>query len=91
MAGTPKPAPDSSGDIGRQRHCLARWQSNILGRGAERAPALGVPGPHPLADAALIYALANLVDLAGAVAVRNDERIARPVADAAAACCNPMD
>src|SRR4029077_1237120 len=70
-------------DPSRQRHGLGRRYAYILGGGAEWAAPLGVPGPHPFADAASIDSLADLVDLACPVAVRNNERVAWPVADAA--------
>src|SRR5581483_476492 len=70
---------------GRHGHRLRRGQRHVLGRRAEGAPALRVPGPHLFADAVPAHALTHLVYLAGAVAVRDDERVARPVARAAAA------
>ena len=69
----------------RQRHRLARGQSHVFGCRAEGPPALRVPDPDLLPEAAPAHALADRVDLAGAVAVRDDQRMAWPVADTEAA------
>ena len=61
-------------DIGGQAHRLFRRQHDPVGGGAERTPPLTVPDPDALADARGGNAVADGVDLAGAIAVRDDAR-----------------
>src|SRR6185295_4630134 len=72
-------------DAGRHRHGLRRRQTDEVRGGAEGPAALRIPGPDALTDTRRLHAGADLVDLTRAVAVRNDQRIAGPVAATAAA------
>ena len=74
IAGMPRQAPASKLIGVRQLHRLRGGQHDVFGRGAERALPLPVPDPHPLADTRVGDALAHRVDLARAVAVRDDAR-----------------
>src|SRR4051795_7732395 len=53
---------------------LFRRQYDPVGGGADRTPPLTVPDPDALADARGGNAVADGVDLAGAIAVRDDAR-----------------
>jgi hypothetical protein len=71
MAGMPKHAP---ADFVRQLDSLRGGQGDEFGGGAEGALPLTVPDPDPLANARFGDAVADLVDHAGAVAVRDQAR-----------------
>jgi len=60
--------------IGGERHGLSRGQHDRLGGGAEGPAPLAIPNPHPLPHARWRNAFTHALDLAGAVAVRNDAR-----------------
>src|SRR6185503_12275565 len=60
--------------IVRQLDRLRGRQRDKFGGGAERALPLPVPQPDPFADARLRHAVADRVDDAGAVTVRDDAR-----------------
>ena len=70
----PRQAPASRLTLAGQPHRLLGRQHDRLGGGAERAPPLPVPDPHPLAHARGRHAFADAIDLAGAVAVRDHAR-----------------
>ena len=60
--------------VGGQRHGLFRRQHDRLRGGTEGASPLAVPNPDALAHPRRRNAFAHLLDLARAVAVRNDAR-----------------
>ena len=76
IAGMPRQAPASKLIVVRQLDRLRGRQRDVFGGGAEGALPLPVPDPHPLAERDLGDAVADLVDDAGAVALR-DQRAAR--------------
>ena len=61
--------------LGRQTHRLFGRKDDVFGTGAERPAPLPVPHPHSLAEALRGHTFSDHVDLAGAVAVRDDAGI----------------
>ena len=74
MAGMPRQAPASKLILSGSLTACARRQRDVFGGGAEGALPLPIPNPDPLAEARFGDAVADLVDDAGAVAVRDEAR-----------------
>jgi hypothetical protein len=72
-------------DLVGQLHSLVSRHDGELGSRSEGAVGLRPLHPHTLSDSAVVHALSDGVDDAGAVAVRNDARERHPVAHPVAA------
>ena len=84
IPGMPRLAPSSSLTWSGSGTARSAGYDGVLGGGPEGPVGLGAVDPHPLSDAALVDALADGVDDAGRVAVRDHPRVGHRGAEPAA-------